>query len=125
LNAPVVPGMNRPGLSVTPPHLSPARITEIAADFIGGDVLAACLASPEIEQKLQQDTALANDLGIKRSPAVVVNGRRVSPSAPLLQTLILTRVAGTHPAFSALPLANRGRDEGDADDEPESEHEHP
>ena len=76
---------------------------EIAGRFVPPAELAACMAAPETEQKLQADVAWAVEHDIHGTPMLLVGGRKVIPYPPLLYALALTRGSPTHPAFAALP----------------------
>ncbi|RMG20775.1 MAG: cupin, partial [Deltaproteobacteria bacterium] len=83
--------------------LSEQKIYEIASRFTDVDRLKACMRSEQTEATLQDDIALAWNLGIEGTPLVFVNDRRAPSFSGLLYLLILNEGRSTHPAFKALP----------------------
>jgi serine/threonine-protein kinase len=83
--------------------LTAPLVLEIAGRYVPPAELAACMASPETEAKLQADIAWAQQHRIEGTPMVLINGRKVLPFPPLLYALALTRGSPTNPAFAALP----------------------
>ncbi len=84
-------------------ELTEPMVVEIAGRYVPPAELAACMASPETEAKLQADIAWATEHDIHGTPMLLINGRKVIPYPPLLYALALTRGSSTHPAFAALP----------------------
>ena len=82
--------------------LSTEQVFSLAARYTEGDVLAACMESADTREKLQDDVDWALAEGLRGTPMVLVNGRRVPASPPFLYALILARGDVHHPAFAAL-----------------------
>ncbi len=89
-------------------ELSEERIYELAAPLRSRAELAACVAHPETERKLQEDVSWAAELGIQGTPLVLVNDRPAANFPPLLQALVLARGDPTHPSLARLPTPSRG-----------------
>jgi serine/threonine-protein kinase len=85
--------------------LTVERVEELAEEVtaVGPDALAACVASPEVEQKLASDIEYAMRYDLKGTPLVLVNGREVPGHPTILYALILARGDPDHPAFAQLP----------------------
>jgi protein-disulfide isomerase len=84
-------------------RLDPARVRDLAREFVDPAWLERCLADPAIEARLQRDIALATELGIQGTPLVLVNGRETPNFPPLLEALILASGDPSHAAFASLP----------------------
>ena len=82
------------------------RVMEIASSgSVARPQLEGCMSSPETVGKLRQDVEYALKYNIQATPLVLVNGREVPPSAPLIYALVLARGDANHPAFNVLPQA--------------------
>jgi protein-disulfide isomerase len=84
-------------------ELTEPLVLEIAGRYVPPAELAACMSSPETEQKLQADIAWAAAHDIHGTPMLLIGGKKVLPYPPLLYALALTRGSATHPEFAALP----------------------
>ncbi len=72
--------------------------------MISREELAACIASPETERKLQADIASATAYGTRELPIVLLNGREIRTAAgPLLYALVLAKGDPYHLSFDTLP----------------------
>ncbi|NOK39657.1 thioredoxin domain-containing protein [Corallococcus exercitus] len=90
------------------------KVMEIASSgSVARPQLEACMTAPETIGKLRQDVEYAMRYNIQGTPLVLVNGREVPPSAPLIYALVLASGNPDAPAFSTLPPPrSRGSDEG-------------
>jgi serine/threonine-protein kinase len=87
-------------------QLDPDLVFELASPYVSRAALSSCIADPATQRKLDADVALAESFGITGTPLVLLNGRRVAPSAPLLFALITTKGSPDDPAFELLPPPN-------------------
>lgn len=84
--------------------LDTEKVVEIASSGSMSRIqLDACMKSPETLAKLREDSAYAMRHGLEGTPLVVVNGRQVPPSAPLLYALAMAGGDASAPAFNVLP----------------------
>jgi serine/threonine-protein kinase len=83
--------------------LTSEKVFEIAAPFLPRSELAACIASPATNGKLEQDITAATQYDSDGTPIVVVNGRKGTSFGPFLYTIIQLRGGAEHPALDALP----------------------
>ncbi|MFP2899364.1 vitamin K epoxide reductase family protein [Corallococcus sp. 4LFB] len=80
------------------------KVMEIATSgSVARPQLEACMTAPETIGKLRQDVEYAMRFNIQGTPLVLVNGREVPPSAPLIYALVLASGNPDAPAFSTLP----------------------
>ncbi|QAT88137.1 vitamin K epoxide reductase family/thioredoxin domain-containing protein [Corallococcus coralloides] len=80
------------------------KVMEIASSgSVARPQLEGCMTAPETIGKLRQDVEYAMRYNIQGTPLVLVNGREVPPSAPLIYALVLASGNPDAPAFSALP----------------------
>ncbi|WP_244222254.1 vitamin K epoxide reductase family protein, partial [Corallococcus exercitus] len=90
------------------------KVMEIASSgSVARPQLEACMTAPETIGKLRQDVEYAMRYNIQGTPLVLVNGREVPPSAPLIYALVLASGNPDAPAFSTLPPPrSRGSSDG-------------
>jgi protein-disulfide isomerase/uncharacterized membrane protein len=82
------------------------KVMEIASSgSVARPQLEACVTAPETIGKLRQDIEYALRYNIQGTPLVLVNGREVPPSAPLIYALVLAGGNANAPAFDTLPAA--------------------
>lgn len=66
--------------------LSQAAINQHAAALgIAGERFAACLAAPETAARVDEDVALAEQVGARGTPVLYINGRKMAGSRPLAE----------------------------------------
>jgi serine/threonine-protein kinase len=87
-------------------QLAPDLVFDLASPYISRDDLQRCIADPATQKKLDADITLAESHGITGTPLVLLNGRQVSPFAPLLFALVTTKGSPDDPAFDLLPPPN-------------------
>lgn len=90
-------------LFVNQHELDRERVLELADPLMPSQELQACIASPETAARLADDIQWALEHGIEGTPMILLNGRKLRSSGPLLYALILTRGESSNPAFDALP----------------------
>jgi serine/threonine-protein kinase len=75
--------------------LTPERVYALATEKLGSD-LRSCVDAPATLDALREDIAWAEEHEIEGTPLVLLNGKAVPASAPLLYALIL---AGGNPEY--------------------------
>jgi serine/threonine-protein kinase len=84
--------------------LTPELVLQIASSgTVLRPQLEACVSSPDTLRSLQEDVAYAQQHDIHGTPLVVLNGREVPPSLPILYALVMAGGDASAPAFRALP----------------------
>jgi protein-disulfide isomerase/uncharacterized membrane protein len=79
------------GLFEDQPSISPSMMSRLARTLdLDEGQFAECLASPESRQKVRADVAFGNELDVRRTPTIIINGRPVNNwnSLPVLRAII-------------------------------------
>ena len=84
-------------------RLSEDLFYDFASPVMPREELAACIASPETEAKLQDDVDWAAAAGITGTPTVLLNGRRIDTYLPFIYAIAMARGNASHPVFEGLP----------------------
>ena len=74
----------------------------IAAQGVDMGALDGCMAQPETAAKLSDDEQYAQELRIRGTPLVLVNGREAYPAPVFLYAMVLA--GGNIARIAALPL---------------------
>ncbi|CAM3783503.1 thioredoxin domain-containing protein [Corallococcus sp. ZKHCc1 1396] len=84
--------------------LSTDKVMEIATSgSVARPQLEACMSDPRTLGKLRQDVEYAMKFDIRGTPLVLLNGRMVPPSAPLIYSLVLANGDANAAPFITLP----------------------
>jgi serine/threonine-protein kinase len=78
-------------------------LTIASSGSMSREKLAACVANPETQTKLDQDVSFAMLFNPEGTPVVLVNGREGAPSGAWLYVMALAGADPSSKAFAALP----------------------
>ena len=74
-------------------NLRPEGLNKIADGLkINSDQWANCLSSPEIKQKLEQTTALGEQIGLTETPVLFVDNQKVNLDTDINLEDLLTKI---------------------------------
>jgi serine/threonine-protein kinase len=89
------------------------RVWQLLSGNSDKKTLEACMTSPELQKKLDDDIASADANHLEGTPLVLMNGKTVKPFGPILYALALTGGKTKIEAFRSLPpplAAHEGHD---------------
>lgn len=83
--------------------LTPEKVFQLLGGLADRKTLEACMNSPELQAKLDDDIRAANANKLEGTPLVLLNGKTVKPFGPILYALALTGGKTKTAAFKSLP----------------------
>lgn len=91
--------------------LTVEKVWQLLGGLADRKTLEACMASPQLQAKLDDDIRAANDNKLEGTPLVLLNGKMVRPFGPILYALALTGGKTKTAAFKSLPAPRPLADE--------------
>lgn len=83
--------------------LTVEKVWQLLGGLADKKTLEACMSSPELQAKLDDDIRAANANHLEGTPLVLLNGKVVKPFGPILYALALTGGKTKTAAFKSLP----------------------